>query len=169
MDVKIHNYGCVMEEELPPLDLSSALVLLGDAVSRTVLQALEGTGLRHGHGYLVQRLLVAPAAATELAAALGVTQQAVSKAVQELLALGHVEMVDDPADRRRKPVRLTSRGRAAVERARAARREVDARIRAALGDDRFDEAMADLVTMLDVLDLTESVRRRAVPPPGPRL
>jgi DNA-binding MarR family transcriptional regulator len=89
--------------------------------------------------------------------------------VRELLALGHVEVVIDPTDRRRRPVQLTRRGRAAVNRARAARREMDARARMALGDDRFNQTMADLVVMLEALDLAESVGRRAVPPPGPHL
>src|SRR4051794_10234323 len=88
--VTIHNYGCVLTQS-PDLDLSSALTLLGDRVSGAVLEALHGTGLRHGHGYLVQRLLVAPATATELAADLGISQQAVSKTLKELLALGIVE------------------------------------------------------------------------------
>jgi DNA-binding MarR family transcriptional regulator len=158
-----------MEDSLPPLDLSSALTLLGDAVSRVVVQALEGTGLRHGHGYLVQRLLVAPATATELANDLGITQQAVSKTIKELLDLGHLETVPNSADRRRRPVRLTSRGIQAVERARAARAEVESQLHAALGQERMDRAMADLQTMLSVLGLSDDVRRRKVRPPGPEL
>ena len=50
----------------PHLDLASLLTILGDAVSAEVVAALAGTGLRHGHGYLVQRLLVAPATATAI-------------------------------------------------------------------------------------------------------
>jgi len=154
-------------EDLPGLDVASALTILGDAVSRTVVDALDGTGLRHGHGYLVQRLLLEPATATEIAHDLGVSQQAVSKAVNELVTLGHVEAVTDPLDRRRRPVRLTPRGRRAVESARTARAEVDARLRAALGDEEFERTAAALAVAIDVLGLTDSVRRRTVPPPGP--
>src|SRR3954452_20172529 len=107
-------------EDLPVLDLSSSLTLLGDAVSGIVSEALAGTGLRHGHGYLVQRLLVGPATASEVADELGVSQQAVSKAVKELVPPGHVEPVADEADGRRRPVRLTARGRRAVATARTA-------------------------------------------------
>lgn len=158
-----------MTEDVHDLDLASTLTILGDAVSRTVVDALAGTGLRHGHGYLVQRLLLGPATATQVAHELGVSQQAVSKAVNELVALGHVEAVRDPVDRRRRPVQLTARGRRAVDAARAARAEVDARIRAALGDEEFDRTTAALTVAIDALGMTESVRRRAVPPPGPDL
>lgn len=153
--------------DLPPLDVASALTLLGDAVSGLVLRNLDGTGLRHGHGYVVQRLLLGPTTATEIAQELGVTQQAVSKTLKELIALGHVETAADTADRRRRPVQLTARGHAAVETARAARRQVDDRIRSAIGPVRFSEMISDLTKALDALDLTENVRRRAVPPPTP--
>jgi DNA-binding MarR family transcriptional regulator len=163
---KIHNHGCVMEEELPEPDVAALLSLLGAAVDDAVLRALDGTGLRRAHGYLVQRLLVRPSTATELAVELGVSQQAVSKAIKELLDLGHVEHADDPDDRRRRPVRLTARGRKAVATARAARAELDARLRDAWGPDRFAATAAGLREALDALGLGDDVRRRAVPPPG---
>lgn len=151
----------------PPLDLSSALTLLGDAVSAEVVEALSGTGLRHSHGYVVQRLLVAPATATQIADELAVSQQAVSKMVRELVALGLVDIGTDPDDRRRRPVQLTHAGRNAVERARATRRSIDDRIRRALGELRFAETLAALEVALEALDLGDRVRRRAVsPPPG---
>ncbi len=152
--------------ENPPLDLSSALALLGDAVSAEVVRALRGTGLRHSHGYIVQRLLVAPRTATQLAEELGVSQQAVSKMVRELTARGLVEIVADTGDRRRRPVQLTTAGWQAVERARSARRAIDDRIRRALGADRFDETLAALGVALEALGLAAGVRRRAVPPPS---
>lgn len=153
----------------PRPDLASLLTILGDAVSAEVVAALAGTGLRHGHGYLVQRLLVTPATATELAGELGVTQQAVSRTVKELVALGHVEMTTDPSDSRRRPVRLTRRGRAAVARARRARADLDARVRDALGADRVDRLVTDLGAVVDALDLRDGVDRRTLRPPTPDL
>ena len=154
-----------MEDALPDLDLSSALILLGDAISAHVLSSLDGSGLRHSHGYVIQRLLVAPATATEMAEALGISQQAVSKTLKELLSLGIVEPVTDPADRRRRPVQLTERGRRAVETARAARADLDQRLRAHLGDRQFAQTLTALTTALDALDLGDRVRRRAARPP----
>jgi DNA-binding MarR family transcriptional regulator len=151
------------------LDLATVLGLLSDAVDRRVLQALEGTGLRRGHGYLVQRLLAGPSTSTEIAEELGVTQQAVSKVVAELVALGHVEPAPESVDRRRRPVRLTRRGRLAVETARAARLAFDREVRDALGAGGFESTTAALTTALDALGLSEPARRRAVQPPGSRL
>ena len=131
----------------------------------TGLQSLEGTGLRHSHGYVVQRLIVAPATATEIAADLGVTQQAMSKAVKELVALGIVEFVPHASDKRSRPVRLTESGRQAVETSRKTRRAIDQRIRGALGDQHFDQALEALTTIIEALGLDSAVRRRMVPPP----
>ncbi|MGY1830170.1 MarR family winged helix-turn-helix transcriptional regulator [Geodermatophilus sp. SYSU D01180] len=149
----------------PELDLASVLSLLGAAVDDAVLQALAGTGLRRGHGYLVQRLLDGPATATEMAAELGVSQQAVSKTLGELAGLGYVGPAEDAGDRRRRPVALTPAGRRVVQVARETRADVDARVRAAVGDERFDACRDVLLTALDVLGLGEQVRRRAVRPP----
>ena len=156
-----------MEVELPDLDVASALSLLGDEVDRIVLRALDGSGLRRSHGYLVQRLVVAPATATEMAVGLGVTQQAVSKAIKELEALGVVEPVPDTADRRSRPVRLTAFGWQAVTTARAARSAINERIRQAVGEQNFADTLTALRAALDVLELSDRVRRRAVAPPGP--
>lgn len=156
----------MLEEELPALDVASALSLLGDAVDHSVLQALAGSGLRKSHGYVVQRLLVAPATATEIAVGLGVSQQAVSKTVQELVDLGHVEHLTDARDRRRRPVRLTPTGRRAVARARSARAAFDARLRDAMGGERVEALLVLLQSALDALGLGDDVGRRAVPPPG---
>jgi DNA-binding MarR family transcriptional regulator len=133
-----------MEEPLPALDMSSAFALLGDLVSHRVVEAVRGTGLRHGHGYLLQRLVVGPATASEIAQELEITQQAVSKAVKELVELGHVELTTDPDDGRRRPVQLTRQGAAAVETARRARRDVDQQIRNAVGEKAFEDTMAVL-------------------------
>lgn len=166
----IHNHGCVKAPDpTTGLDVATMLSLLGDAVDGAVLAALRGTGLRRGHGYLVQRLLVGPATATQLADELGVSQQAASKAVRELTALGHVEVVPDPPDRRSRPVRLTRRGLDAVETARAARRGVDRRIRAALDEADVEDLRRTLQDVLAVLGLAESVRRRSVRPPSSEL
>lgn len=58
--------------------------------------------------------------ASELVEAIGVAKQAVSKAVDELVAEGLVQRSPNPADRRRTDLSLTGKGRRAVETLRAA-------------------------------------------------
>ena len=68
--------------------------------SRGASDARGFTGLRFSHGFLVQRLVEAEQAIAALAAALEVTQQAVSKTVAELEGLGYVRRRPDPRDAR---------------------------------------------------------------------
>jgi DNA-binding MarR family transcriptional regulator len=138
------------------------------AVDDAVLRGLSDAGLhglRRGHGYLVQRLLVGPMTATQLAADLGVSQQAVSKSLKELIDLGYVEPSPDAADGRRRPVALTEQGRRAVQVARETRTGIGDRLRAHVGRERFETALSVLLAALDVLDLGDRVRRRSVRPP----
>ncbi len=149
------------------LDAATLLSLLGGAVDRDVLTALTGTGMRRGHRYVVQRLLEGPATATELATVLGVSQQAVSKSVQELLALGHVERAG--GDGRSKPVRLSRSGLDAVARARTARAKVTEQLREHLGAEQLERLRADLLVALDATGIAEEVRGRRVVPSADQL
>jgi DNA-binding MarR family transcriptional regulator len=152
---------------LDEVDVPAQLSLLGSAVDTLVLRALADAGLhglRLGHGYLVQRLLVAPATATEIAAALGISQQAVSKAAGELVRLGYARVRPDPADRRRRALELTDRGRRAVEVGRDARRRFAAQLVAAVGPDDAAVTARVLAAALELAGRADAVRRRTVPP-----
>jgi DNA-binding MarR family transcriptional regulator len=153
------------------LDLVAALSLVGAAVDGHVLRALREAGLAGltvGHGYVVQRLLAGPATASEMAAALGVTQQATSKTVAELVRLGYARQTGDPADRRRRPVELTEAGHRAVEVAREVRAGLERRLADAVGEESLGVARDVVGAALDLLGLTPEVRRRSVPPPPGR-
>lgn len=152
-----------------PLDLVQSVSLLGAWVDGHVVQRLRGagmTGLRPGHGYFVQRLLAGPATATEMAQALGITQQAASKAVRELVDLGYLALTADAHDRRRKRAELTDRGYQAVAVARTARAELEARMRAAVGERRFSTTLGVLEDVMSELGLGDAVRARRVRPPA---
>lgn len=165
-DPGFHNPRCV--SPTARLDLAQSVSLLGAWVDGHVIERLRDqgmTGLRPGHGYFVQRLLVGPATATEMAHALGISQQAASKAVRELVDLGYVELASDESDRRRKTAALTDRGHRAVAVARTTRAELDARVRAAVGERRFETALVVLQEAMTELGLDEAVRSRRVGPP----
>ncbi len=154
--------------EAGDLDLGLAATLAGAAVNDDVLARLRDAGfagLRLSHGYFFQHLVTGPQPVGTLAERLAVTQQAVSKTAGELERLGYVERTRDPGDARVRRVGLTARGRAAVGAARAARREVDAELRARLGAARVDAA-ADLLrdVLADRGRLPEIARRRVRPP-----
>ncbi|SFW90776.1 MarR family winged helix-turn-helix transcriptional regulator [Amycolatopsis australiensis] len=101
---------------------------------RTLIDRLHAELARRGHpdvrpsyGFAMQAIGVQGATASEIGRRLGVSKQAAGKTVERLEALGYVERADDPADARRKIVRLTGHG-------------VDALRKSA---DIFDELRAD--------------------------
>ncbi|MDQ7804180.1 MarR family transcriptional regulator [Amycolatopsis sp. A133] len=84
---------------------------------RTLIDRLHAELARRGHpamrpsyGFAMQAVGVQGATASEIGRRLGVSKQAAGKTVERLEALGYVERADDPADARRKIVRLTPHG-----------------------------------------------------------
>ncbi|MFF8832399.1 MarR family winged helix-turn-helix transcriptional regulator [Streptomyces sp. NPDC015131] len=75
--------------------------------------------VRPAHGFAMQAIGPGGATASEVGRRLGVTKQAAGKTVDRLVALGYAERADDPADARRKLVRLTPRGLDALARSAA--------------------------------------------------
>jgi DNA-binding MarR family transcriptional regulator len=153
----------------PHLDLGLAALFAGQAIAEAVRGRLDArgfTGLRFSHGFLVQRLVEDEQSIAALAAALGVTQQAVSKTVTELERLGYVRRRADPRDARVRLVALTDRGRAAVTAAREERAAVEAELRERLGPRRVAAATRVLREALDLHGATAAVRTRRVRPPA---
>ena len=155
-----------MEDE-PQLDLGLAALFAGQAIAEAVRRRVEArgfAGLRFSHGFLVQRLVEEEQSIAALAAALDVTQQAISKTVAELERLGYVRRRPDPRDGRVRLVALTDRGRAAVEVAREERAAVEAELRETLGPRRVAAATRVLRETLDRHGGTAAVRTRRVRP-----
>ncbi len=63
--------------------------------------------------------------ASQLVSQMGISKQAVSKLVDQLVESGYIERLADPSDRRRVVLRLTRRGRKAAGVLRAATDKVD--------------------------------------------
>lgn len=102
---------------LPVLLLSAAAALV-DAVQAGVAAA-GYDDLRPAHGFAFARL-AGGGTVGDVAAHLGVTKQAASQLVEELLRKGYVTRVTHPADARARLITLTERGRAATRAADAA-------------------------------------------------
>src|SRR4051794_24220811 len=104
---QFHNLSCVSTmtppEDPPELDIGLAATFAGQALTEEVRRRMEAggfAGLRTSHGYLVQRLIAGEQPIAAIAQSLGITQQAVSKAVVELERLGYVRRRAAPQDAR---------------------------------------------------------------------
>ncbi|MBK7857735.1 MAG: winged helix DNA-binding protein [Archangiaceae bacterium] len=147
------------------MELTHLAFFLGTAANARVVEALEKAGFRPkvSHGYVVQQLLLGPRSVSELASALEVTQQAVSKWVAEMAALELLR--DAPSDDARvRRVELSARGQASVDASRKARAVLETKLQKALGPRRFAAAQTALEEALEALGELEAVKARRVKP-----
>ncbi|WP_431981975.1 MarR family winged helix-turn-helix transcriptional regulator [Streptomyces qinglanensis] len=104
--------------------------------------------LRPVHGFAMQAVGRDGVTASELGRRLGVSKQAAGKTVDRLAALGYVERVSDPADARRKLVRLTPRGQDALVLSGAVFEELRGQWADRLGQERLTELEDALETVV---------------------
>lgn len=93
--------------------------------------------VRPMHGFVFQAIGPHGTTAVELGRRLGVSKQAAGKTVEGLEQLGYVERGSDPADARRKVVRLTSRGTDCLARSARIFDELRAQWSATLGEEHL--------------------------------
>jgi DNA-binding MarR family transcriptional regulator len=137
-----------MSSEDPPGFELPLRLLMG---FRTLIDALHAELARHGHaelrpvhGFVLQAVGPTGATAVEIGRRLGVSKQAAAKHVEFLEARGYVERVTDPGDARRRPVRLSARGLAFLDRSAEVFEELRAGWAAVLGPERLRALEADL-------------------------
>ncbi len=135
------------------LEASLARLLLeaNRAVERLMLERLEQAGvpgLRMGHLTLL-RVLPHDGAGrlSDLAAAAGVTRQAIAQIVADLAAKGVVEVRPDPADRRARIVQYTRAGRSGHIRALEAFGSIERDLLAQLGPRRLSSIKTGLAAL----------------------
>jgi DNA-binding MarR family transcriptional regulator len=127
---------------LPLLMLSAASTLV-DAIQAGV-EARGFVGVRPAHGFAFVRIAGDGATIAEIGEHLGVTKQAASQLVDELLRRGYVVSSRHPRDARAKLVTLTEQGRAVTRAADDAAIEAAQEWVAVLGEERVRELIADL-------------------------
>ncbi|MCN9240632.1 MarR family winged helix-turn-helix transcriptional regulator [Streptomyces sp. RY43-2] len=127
------------------------LPLLLFAGFRTLIDGVHAELARQGHpdarpahGFALQAIGPDGAAASDIARRLGISKQAAGKTVDRLVALGYAERSDDPADARRRLVRLTARGRDVLARSAAIFDTLRADWAAVLGEERLRALEDDL-------------------------
>lgn len=110
--------------------LSAALLAVAGGLTQRIHEGVIARGfegLRPAHGFAFARLAPDGATVTDLAAHLGVTKQAASQLVDEMVRKGYAERRPHPGDARARLVVLTGQGwactRAAEEAAAEAVRE----------------------------------------------
>ncbi|WP_461085677.1 MarR family winged helix-turn-helix transcriptional regulator [Streptomyces deserti] len=100
-------------ENSEAMSLSAALLAVAGELTQRIhdgVLARGFEGLRPAHGFAFARLAPDGATVTDLAAHLGVTKQAASQLVDEIVRKGYAERRPHPADARARLVVLTERG-----------------------------------------------------------
>ena len=156
----------VQSSEVIPaqLDLGYLAFFLGLRINELVVGQMEKAGLRgvrESHGYVIQHLIGAERSITELAERMGVTQQASSKIVAELVELGVLE-VTAGEDRRAKRVSLSPRGERLVSFSRLARRQVHQRLLRKVGEGKYKTARGLVLECLQALGGLGAVKERRI-------
>ncbi|MFI5807280.1 MarR family winged helix-turn-helix transcriptional regulator [Streptomyces sp. NPDC051561] len=117
----------------------------------TELAAQGHPHLRPAHGFAMQAI-AAPgpsgATATEMARHLGVSKQAAGKTADRLITLGYAAAHPDPADARRKLLRLTPHGVDALTRSATVFDQLRAEWSSTLGTDRVRDLESALRTVV---------------------
>ncbi|WP_406291253.1 MarR family winged helix-turn-helix transcriptional regulator [Embleya sp. NBC_00896] len=103
--------------------------------------------MRPMHGFVFQAIGPYGTTAADLGRVLGVSKQAAGKTIDALERMGYVERAADPADARRKVVRLTARGFDSLAKSAAIFERLRAEWAATLGADRLRALERDLRTM----------------------
>jgi DNA-binding MarR family transcriptional regulator len=163
-EVVEYHVTMVAQPELHDNDLVLWTQLLAETLNAELLDALhaEFPDVRYAHGFLFQQLVEGPRPVGEVAENLGVTSQAISKAARELEALGYVERTSSPADARVRLLKLSDRGRAAVEASRAARAALNAELVASLGAAQVEAAAETMRAALESRNAMQAVASRRV-------
>ena len=111
--------------------------------------ARSGSPVRTAHTALLPHVGFEGTRLTDLAAKLGVSKQAVGQLVDDLVELGHLERIPDPADSRAKLIRYSKRGKAAILEGLAILQELEKELTVVVGAEAMKtmhDALAKVVS-----------------------
>ncbi|TKA09036.1 MarR family transcriptional regulator [Actinacidiphila oryziradicis] len=130
--------------------LTATLLAAAGALVAAIDDGVAARGfddLRPAHGFAFARMSAAGATVTELAEHLGVTRQAASQLVDELVRKGYAERRPHPDDARARLVVLTDRGRYCTRAAEDAATDAVRPWVAAIGERRLRALRDDLARL----------------------
>lgn len=126
--------------------------LLDEAAVARVAEQEKGAALRRSHMSLFPHIaLEGGTRVTELSDKLGISKQAVSKLVDDLVELDVLTRAPDPDDARAARVMFTRRGREGFFRGLAVLRELEDELAGWLGDKRMEQLRSALLIVHDRL------------------
>ena len=114
-------------------------------------------------GYVLGLIESRGSGLSDVIADLGVSKQTASQLVDTLVVRGYLERSVDPDDRRRVLVTLTERGRAASDAVFASVEEIDARLVAAVGEERMTHTKETLAVLVDLWPPSKLTWKRPQP------
>jgi DNA-binding MarR family transcriptional regulator len=103
--------------------------------------------VRPAHGFAFARISAGGATNADVATHLGISKQAASQLVEQLVARGYVVRRDDPRDARARLLELTARGRACTAAAEEAAAEVVESWREQVPPDSFEALRGAVVAL----------------------
>jgi len=106
------------------------------------------TDVRPAHGFAFARISAGDATTADVAEHLGITKQAASQLIEQLVQRGYVERVADPRDGRARVLRLTDRGWACTGAAEEAADDAIGHWRRQLTPTAFEALRAGLATVV---------------------
>jgi DNA-binding MarR family transcriptional regulator len=153
-----------MTVAIQDLDIGTLCYLVGQGFNQQVLDRLRAEGftdVKVSFGYVVQHVLDGSKTVTELATRMGVSQQAASKRVREMLDAGILQRAPGQ-DRRESRVALSPRGLAIVARTRALRQQLANELAAHMTTEDLQVTRQCLAAAIARLQMTEAVEQRHV-------
>jgi DNA-binding MarR family transcriptional regulator len=124
--------------------------IVSDVATKRAAEA-KGGGLKSAHAALLPQLDFEGVRIVDLALRLGITKQAVSQTVGELVESGVVELAADPDDGRAKRVRFTKKGADAVTHELNVMGKVEAELEKKIGQKHMRALHAALVAVDEAL------------------
>ena len=163
--------GMAYPDEDTPLLL--LLVLADRHVAAALQEHLVAAGFhdhRLAHHTVMAHVTYEGVRLTELAVRAGVTKQAMSELVTDLVKLGYLQTKPDPADGRAKLITFADRGRRAVDAAKTAFDSIDRLLEKQITPHGLRRLRRSLVELLGTsLEPSVGAAVTAAAPPGPSL